>query len=85
MVGAMNGLTASNTRRVISPRQVRTLSRAVHLLAAALLGVLIYAPTEVAEPMLALTRFVVVPALGLTGLLLWKQAQLRSLTRRLRS
>jgi hypothetical protein len=61
------------------PRRQRTWSRTVHLLAAALLGTYVYAPPAVAQPIHLLLAVVVIPAATLSGLFLWKQAQIRRL------
>ncbi|MEQ3538285.1 hypothetical protein WHI96_05600 [Pseudonocardia tropica] len=61
------------------------MSRVVHLVAALVLGTALYAPAGIADPLLDIVRVVVVPALTITGVVLWKQAQLRSLIRRIRS
>lgn len=64
------------------PGARRTLSRAIHLIAGALIGTFIYAPIAFAEPMRLLLQAVVIPAVVLSGLYLWKQAAIH---RRLRT
>lgn len=66
-------------RRLTSTRRWRLLSRGGHLAAAVLLGLAVYGPPAIAELLLVWLRILVIPALGLTGLMLWKQAQLRHL------
>lgn len=65
-----------------SPQRRRTWFRAVHLLAGVVLGTYVYAPAAVAQPLQLALQFVVVPAIVLSGLFMWKQAQIRRLMRR---
>jgi hypothetical protein len=52
-------------------------SRRAHLLIAAPTAVLIYAPTIGADTSRTILRLVVVPALALTGMVLWKLGPIR--------
>ena len=63
--------------RVGSPRRQRDASRAFHLGASLALLVFVYGPAELTAELQPWMRVVVVPLLGLTGLFLWKQAQIR--------
>lgn len=60
-----------------SPRRQRTISRAVHLVVGLVLGTYIYAPAVMAEPLHLALQVIGVPAIVLSGLFLWKQAQIR--------
>lgn len=71
---------ARSSRR--TPRRQRAWSRAVHLLAGLLLGTYVYAPAAVAQPLHLALQVLVIPALGLSGLFLWKQASIRRLMHR---
>jgi hypothetical protein len=75
---------ARPTRRTGAAARQRTWSRIVHLGSAGVLGTYIYAPAAIAEPLHVSLEFGVVPAITLTGLFLWKQAQIRGLLRRRR-
>lgn len=67
------------------PGTRRSLSRVIHLVAGALIGTFVYAPPAFAEPMRLLLQAVVILAIVLSGLYLWKQAaihrRLRAFTR----
>jgi hypothetical protein len=71
--------TAEAPRRVPTAARQRKWARAGHLVAGGLIGVFVYAPPAVAAPLQLLLQVVVVPTLTVTGLLLWKQAQIRRL------
>ncbi len=49
-----------------------------------MLGAFIYAPPVVAEPLRLLLQLVVIPAVTVTGLFLWKQGRLRRWSMRIR-
>ncbi|MDQ1083342.1 MULTISPECIES: hypothetical protein [Microbacterium] len=70
------------------PTTRRSLSRWIHLVAGALIGTFIYAPAHVGEPLRLLLQTVVIPAIVITGIYLWKRAaihrRLRALRRRAR-
>jgi hypothetical protein len=79
----MSTLTMSNKASRVSPGRVRTVSRLLHLLGAVALGAFVYGPpvfTAAAQPWMQL---LVVPLLGLSGVVLWQQAKLRRLVRRI--
>lgn len=60
------------------PRSVRRLSRAIHLVLAALGGVAVYArPLLEATTARNVLAFVVFPLLALSGVVMWQQAALR--------
>jgi hypothetical protein len=65
-----------------TPRRQRAWSRAVHLLAGLVLGTYVYAPAVVAQPLHLALQVIVIPTAILSGLFLWKQAQIRRLMRR---
>ncbi|MBC8070191.1 MAG: hypothetical protein IAG13_17790 [Deltaproteobacteria bacterium] len=65
----------------MSSSTIRNASRWIHLVGAAWLGAFIYSPLVEVAAFRVATQFAVVPALTLTGLVLWKQAQLRNLLR----
>jgi hypothetical protein len=61
----------------------RPLLRLVHLLAGGWIGTLIYSPWGSDTTFLAVTRFGLVPVVGLTGIALWQQAAFNRVIRRL--
>lgn len=62
----------------MSQRQVRTVLRATHLVAAASSAFLIYAaPVVAADIARTLLALLLVPVLALSGLAMWQQARLR--------
>ena len=61
----------------MAPRRQRTISRAVHLAVGLVLGAFVYAPAAVAEPLHLFLQVAGVPAVVVSGLFLWKQAQIR--------
>lgn len=65
-----------------SPQRRRVWARAVHLVAGLVLGTYVYAPAAVAEPLHLALQVVLVPAVVLSGLFMWKQAQIRRLINR---
>ncbi len=58
---------------------IRNAARWIHLGGAAWLGTFVYSPLGSSNPFRLATQVVVIPLLTMTGLLLWKQAQLRNL------
>lgn len=82
-------LTPSNTiptvdrpRRGGGPRRVRGVARVVHLAGGLALALFVYGPPTSTVALQPWMQWVVVPALGATGIALWKQAALRRLIRR---
>lgn len=65
-----------------APRTQRTTARTIHILVGLLLGTIVYAPSYVAAPLLPIAQFVGIPAVIITGLFIWRQAQIRSWLRR---
>jgi hypothetical protein len=59
-------------RRRWSPRSIRSSSRWVHLIGAAVLGTYVYAPDHVTDPMQLPLQIVGIPLLTITGILMWK-------------
>jgi hypothetical protein len=56
--------------------------RAVHVVAGLFLGTYVYAPAAVTQPLHLALQVGLVPAAVLSGLVLWKQAQIRRLLSR---
>lgn len=67
--------------RRLRPRRVRDLQRAAHLSAGLLLVVYVYAAPQLGPGPTAVARWVVAPALVLSGLALWKWHRLRAALR----
>lgn len=65
-------------RRSARPKAQRVASRTVHLVAAVLIGVQVYAPEWLSDALRPSLQFLVIPAAVITGLFLWRQAQIRS-------
>lgn len=63
----------------MTPRSQRTLLRVLHLVLGACVGAVIYLPPTWVELLRLALGIVVVPALALTGLLMWQQARVRRL------
>ncbi len=59
------------------PQRRRSAARAIHLIAAAMLGAFVYAPAEFIEPLRLVLQLVVIPAATITGVYIWKQAAIR--------
>ena len=71
-------------RRGCSPRTLRDTSRMIHLGAAAVLLLHVYGPAGLASALRPALQLLVVPVMSLSGLFLWKQAQIRRLLTRRR-
>jgi hypothetical protein len=71
-------------RRGCSPRTLRDTSRMIHLIAAAVLLLHVYGPAGLASALRPALQLFVVPGMSLSGLVLWKQAQIRRLLTRRR-
>lgn len=56
-------------------KQLRTLTRIIHVVGSILLGVFIYSPLGNQEWFSLLMQFGVMPLLGITGLVMWQQAR----------
>lgn len=66
----------------MSNKNLRTVIRAIHLLAAATLGMYFYSPIAGDETLRSIIQFVTLPSIALTGLALWQQASLNKLLNR---
>ena len=64
-----------------SGRVVRDGARSAHLVEAAVLAAYLYTPVGEVEPARAFARFALVPAMLISGLMMWKVAALRRLWR----
>ncbi|MDZ7702856.1 MAG: hypothetical protein U5L04_00035 [Trueperaceae bacterium] len=69
----------------MSNKRLRVFSRWIHIVGAALLGTYLYSPWGSEAWFTALMRWGVMPVLVLTGVAMWKQAQVGRLLRRLSS
>ncbi len=65
-----------------TPRTQRTIARTIHITVGLLLGTIVYAPVYVGAVLIPIAQFVGIPAVIITGLYLWRQAQVRSWLRR---
>lgn len=63
----------------VSKKQQRDIQRVVHLVGAAVLVVYVYVPLDSAPFVTALMQLVILPALAITGLLMWQGLRLRNL------
>lgn len=61
----------------LSGREVRSVQRAVHLIAAGALGAYVYSPLAAEPGFVALVKLAVFPVLTVSGLLLWQYPRLR--------
>lgn len=59
----------------MSNKRIRTITRIIHLIGAALISAYLYTPLGGEPAFMLVVRAVVVPLLGLTGLVLWQQAR----------
>lgn len=66
----------------LTPRTQRTVARTIHITVGLLLGTIVYAPVYVGAVLVPIAQFVGIPAVIITGLYLWRQAQVRSWLRR---
>lgn len=66
----------------LTPRTQRTVARTIHITVGLLLGTIVYAPVYVGAVLIPIAQFVGIPAVIITGLYLWRQAQVRSWLRR---
>ncbi len=66
----------------LKPHRQRTLSRALHLIGAGLIGTFVYAPASVSDNLQPVIAFAVIPVLTASGLFLWQQARIRQLFRK---
>jgi hypothetical protein len=63
--------------RTVSNKQIRTIQRAIHLLAALVVVCCIYLPSGSVPLLTTVVQFVVLPLLAASGLLLWQWTRLR--------
>lgn len=77
-------MTDRSTIHTPTQRQLRALQRAAHLLVGAVLIVYVYAPTALGVGLVSAVRWLVVPTLVVSGVLLWKWPRIRTLMRRRR-
>ena len=66
----------------MSNKNLRTVIRIIHLIAAATLGVYFYSPIAGDETLRLIIQFVTLPSIVLTGITLWQQAYLNKLLNR---
>ena len=66
----------------LTPRTQRTIARTVHIGVGLVLGTIVYAPAYVGAALIPIAQFVGIPAVIITGLYIWRQAQVRSWLRR---
>lgn len=66
----------------MSNKNLRTLIRIVHLIAAATFGMYFYSPIAGNETLKLVIQLITLPSLALTGLALWQQAYLNKLLNR---
>jgi hypothetical protein len=66
----------------LKPQRQRTLSRALHLVGAGLIGTFVYAPPSVSAGMQPVIAFVVIPVLAVSGLFIWQQARITRFLRK---
>ena len=66
----------------MSNKNLRTVIRIIHLIAAATLGVYFYSPIAGDETLRLIIQFVTLPSIVLTGITLWQQAYLNKLLHR---
>lgn len=57
----------------MSNKQLRILTRWVHILTAALLGTFVYSPLRTDDTFTLFMQVVVIPAAAITGIVLWQQ------------
>ena len=67
---------ATTLTHVSSNRQLRRIVRWVHIIGGSLIATFIYAPWGQAPLLISLMRWVVIPVLILSGMVLWQQAWL---------
>jgi hypothetical protein len=65
-------------------RRQRAITRTVHIAVGLVLGTYVYAPAHIAEPLQIWLQVIGIPAVVITGVVMWQQGRLRRLTRRLR-
>ena len=66
----------------MSNKNLRNVTRIIHLIAAATLGMYFYSPIAGDETLRLIIQFVTLPSIVLTGLALWQQAYLNKLFNR---
>lgn len=69
----------------MSAAATRVLVRAIHVLLGALVAMIVYLPTAWSDPIRLAVGLVVVPAVVLTGIVLWQQGRIRRLLGRRRA
>ena len=67
---------------IMSNRNLRTLIRMIHLIAAATLGLYFYSPIAGNVTLQLIIQYVTLPSIVLTGITLWQQAYLNKLLNR---
>lgn len=60
----------------MSNKTLRVTLRWIHIIGSSFIGTYVYSPWSSNPTFAALTKFVVIPVLGLTGLGMWQQARL---------
>ena len=76
-------MTSTAVRRP-TQRQLRALQRGAHLAAGVVLLAYVYAAPALGAAFVTVVRWLVVPALVLSGVVLWKWPRIRTLLRRWR-
>jgi hypothetical protein len=74
-------MTAPSQRRLAGSKQVRDLQRLMHLLTGALLIAYVYLPGDRGSPVETGIRWIALPALVSSGVLLWQWPKLRRFAR----
>jgi hypothetical protein len=69
----------------MSNKQLRNVTRLVHIAIAALIGTLLYSLLRTDDTFILINQVVVFPALAITGIIMWQQPKVVKLLRRFQS
>jgi thiosulfate reductase cytochrome b subunit len=65
----------------MSSKRFRTILRALHLVEAVFISLLVYSPLRTDATYLAIMQWVIIPAIVISGIAMWQQARLVKLFR----
>ncbi|MEM8859025.1 MAG: hypothetical protein AAGD96_11935 [Chloroflexota bacterium] len=69
----------------MSNKTLRQTTRILHFMGAAFIGAFVYGPWGDGSTLEAINQFVIIPALTISGILLWQQPRVMKLFRRSRA
>lgn len=65
----------------MSNKQLRNLTRIIHLITAVLIGLAIYSPLRADPTFMLLSQVLIIPVLTISGVVMWQQPKIMKLLR----